>query len=507
MQCRMTIAALCAALSTVADAQTTWTVDDDGGGADFTNIADAIAAASDGDTIEVSPGVYTSSGSEVVNTLGKAITLIAVSGPEETVIDAQSARRGIVCAQGEQRSTAIIGFQIINGVAPPLAGGGGAYLFQSSPTLSGCWIINCTNYFGGAIYAEGGDPLIEGCVFEGNDATKGGAVFSRTATLDIRGCVFRMNSASFGGAVCSIENSGLLATHCLFEENTASQKGGAVIHFGGSAEYNGCEFRANQALIGGASSNREGVVADYSQCGFIQNRADAGGALSAYDSPVSVVEGRFEGNHATLGGAVRTYQGGCAFTACLFLLNSADQHGGAIHEIENARDLFEGCVFVGNTATGDGGALYADASNSTVTNCLFATNEAQRGGAIATAATDRGPSITDSRIIRNTALVEGGGMYRRQAADLGYSATVVCSNAPDQVIGRWRDEGGNCVSDDCSNCECVADFNSDGEVNTLDVLAFLNAWTAGDSSADINVDGTVNTLDVLAFLNAWVEGC
>lgn len=55
--------------------------------------------------------------------------------------------------------------------------------------------------------------------------------------------------------------------------------------------------------------------------------------------------------------------------------------------------------------------------------------------------------------------------------------------------------------------DCVADFNDDGSVNTLDVLAFLNAWSAGDSSADINGDGSVNTLDVLAFLNLWSAGC
>jgi uncharacterized membrane protein len=55
--------------------------------------------------------------------------------------------------------------------------------------------------------------------------------------------------------------------------------------------------------------------------------------------------------------------------------------------------------------------------------------------------------------------------------------------------------------------ECPADFNGDGEVNTLDVLAFLNAWSAGDPSADFNADGVINTLDVLAFLNAWGAGC
>lgn len=54
---------------------------------------------------------------------------------------------------------------------------------------------------------------------------------------------------------------------------------------------------------------------------------------------------------------------------------------------------------------------------------------------------------------------------------------------------------------------CVADFDQNGTVDTQDVLAFLNAWTAGDGSADINQDGSVNTLDVTAFLNAWVPGC
>lgn len=54
---------------------------------------------------------------------------------------------------------------------------------------------------------------------------------------------------------------------------------------------------------------------------------------------------------------------------------------------------------------------------------------------------------------------------------------------------------------------CAADFNGDDAVNALDVLSFLNAWTAGDPGGDFNNDGTVNTLDVLAFLNAWGAGC
>ncbi len=50
------------------------------------------------------------------------------------------------------------------------------------------------------------------------------------------------------------------------------------------------------------------------------------------------------------------------------------------------------------------------------------------------------------------------------------------------------------------------DYNQDGDVNTLDVLDFLNDWAAGDPKADWNNDGFVNTQDVLAFLNDWNMG-
>ena len=54
---------------------------------------------------------------------------------------------------------------------------------------------------------------------------------------------------------------------------------------------------------------------------------------------------------------------------------------------------------------------------------------------------------------------------------------------------------------------CAVDFDGNGVLNTFDVLVFLNAWNAGDSSADFDGNGTINTLDVQAYLNAWVAGC
>jgi len=54
---------------------------------------------------------------------------------------------------------------------------------------------------------------------------------------------------------------------------------------------------------------------------------------------------------------------------------------------------------------------------------------------------------------------------------------------------------------------CRADFNGDGSVNTLDVLAFLNAFASDDSGADFDGNGVVDSRDVLAFLNVWAAGC
>ncbi|MBK7405844.1 MAG: immunoglobulin domain-containing protein [Phycisphaerales bacterium] len=82
------------------------------------------------------------------------------------------------------------------------------------------------------------------------------------------------------------------------------------------------------------------------------------------------------------------------------------------------------------------------------------------------------------------------------AGDVGSNYNCVVTNA----LGTFTSRNGTLSV-------CLGDFNCDGAVNTLDVLAFLNSWNAGEAKADYNGDGSINTLDVLAFLNAWTAGC
>ena len=54
---------------------------------------------------------------------------------------------------------------------------------------------------------------------------------------------------------------------------------------------------------------------------------------------------------------------------------------------------------------------------------------------------------------------------------------------------------------------CPADFNTDGAINILDVVAFINNWNASGPGADFNEDGAINILDVVAFIGVWTDGC
>ena len=76
--------------------------------------------------------------------------------------------------------------------------------------------------------------------------------------------------------------------------------------------------------------------------------------------------------------------------------------------------------------------------------------------------------------------------------------------------GTFEDLDGNGVPDCCENggdCGCRVDLTEDGEVNTLDFLLYLGAWSQGDPLADWDGNGAINTLDFLAYLNGWSIGC
>ncbi|HRQ74770.1 MAG TPA: GC-type dockerin domain-anchored protein [Phycisphaerales bacterium] len=51
--------------------------------------------------------------------------------------------------------------------------------------------------------------------------------------------------------------------------------------------------------------------------------------------------------------------------------------------------------------------------------------------------------------------------------------------------------------------KCPADFNNDGTVDVLDLLALLGAWGSADPQIDLNGSGNVDVQDLLILLGSW----
>ncbi|HZW10157.1 MAG TPA: GC-type dockerin domain-anchored protein [Phycisphaerales bacterium] len=99
------------------------------------------------------------------------------------------------------------------------------------------------------------------------------------------------------------------------------------------------------------------------------------------------------------------------------------------------------------------------------------------------------------------------------------SDELFCWGGTDAVYGftSWSFNLGSGVQEICHDVDqafcidparpCFADFNGDGAVDTRDVIAFLNAWNAGNLTADMDFNLDTDTRDVIAFLNVWNAGC
>jgi hypothetical protein len=93
-------------------------------------IQDGINAASNGDVVLVSPGVYT----ENINFSGKAITVVSAAGPKTTAIDGGHLNTVVTFDTGETINSVLRGFTIQDGGSME-GDGGGVMIFEASPTI------------------------------------------------------------------------------------------------------------------------------------------------------------------------------------------------------------------------------------------------------------------------------------------------------------------------------------------------------------------------------------
>ncbi|MBG81002.1 MAG: hypothetical protein CMJ39_09875 [Phycisphaerae bacterium] len=250
---------------------------------DYPTIQEAVNASQDGDEILVGPGTYTRASTEVVNMLGKQITLRSSDGPEVTIIDGEGLRNGILCEYEDGEAFTIDGFTVRN-----------------CEYLDGCCI------YGDGIKCIAGVATIANCIIENNRraARLIGSPSEGYPSATFLNCIVRSNDSGVSG---ESQNGFFTFNQCVFEDN----KGAAI---GLNPYYTNCLVEQCE-FVGNESSGNAGAIyrgGNSAAIFLIRNSlfdgnvaANDGGAIWAGSGPVDVVNCQFVNNRAAgSGGAM-----------------------------------------------------------------------------------------------------------------------------------------------------------------------------------------------------------
>ncbi len=473
-----------------------------------TNIQNAINAASSGDLILVTNGIYQYGisyeyGQDRVN-ISRAVTVQSVNGPAVTIIQgtwdtATNGPNAVRCVYLMDHAT-LSGFTLTNGATGTGEYGGGVRCTSTNCVITNCVITgnSAYNLGGGAYYGT----LIN-CMVSGNIATSfsdsgagGGAAYSAlinclvtknfagytgggAAWCTLINCTVVSNSAAaYDGSILNgtllntivyynhsyysnaDDSNPLTVTNCLITCNTAwpSGQGGGI--YGGTIINS--TLTNNTAGYGGA-----GAAVNMIGCLIVSNSAP-------YSPPEGYGGGLYLGTASnctfTLNGWGYGITGGAAAQSTLYnctVNTNLATYGGAGAYLS----VLYNCTLTGNKCSSTGGCGF----NSTNYNCVFANNVGTYGGAM------YGGVSFNCILSNNTATYGGGGSH---------SSTLNNCLLVANVVGNGS--GGGATSGTLNNCTIVSNTATVGG-GGVDGGALNNCIvydnTAGSSSAGNNYDG------------------
>lgn len=400
-----------------------------------TNIQDAIDAASDGEYVVVTAGIYKTGGRVVYGSLtnrvviDKAVTVQSVDGPDGTVIQGNrlAGNTAVRCVYLTEQA-ALVGITLSNGAT---ASSGDAIKEES----------------GAGVWCESVNAFITNCVItRGWAADYGGGIFSGTVVNSaITSC---QGNISGGGAY------GSTLVNCLVSNNVASSLGGGAI--GGSLI--GCVISTNHAIFGaGACSN---ILLNCTLMNNLARRTGGGTYACAVTNCFLSANSATNGggavygllNNCTLSGNLALNGGGTLSNIllnCLINNNAASSNGGGAYACG-----LTGCTLQGNGAVDyGGGSFYAN-----LTNCNIQWNGASYGGGVA------GGTCVGCMISNNQASFVGGGVYSNTASSCTISSNYNCGAYFSTLNSCWVtwNNGGGAGASTLNNCLVQYNFNGDG---------------------------------------------
>ena len=331
------LAVILTANFTVPEASpTTYFVRPDGTG-DFPTIQAAIDAASLGDTLVLSNGIFRGTNNRDLNLHGKPLLMLSLSlNPDSCGIDCENAVRGITFDAGEDSTSQIRGIAFRNGSSDE----GGAVLLvnSSSPSFADCAFTgNTASVRGGAVSClDNSAPSFASCAFSDNGLPEttngqGGALYTSSSSPRFFSCLFLRN-------------------HCGY--SYAYGKGGAFCATEAAPQFVACTFEQNSAGVEWNDSN------------------GMGGAGYFASSSGSLIDCTLDENYAEYGAALGCYNSAPLLTGCTLLRNQASASG-ALYLV-NAPATISRCTLFANYGSDGSGMLSVGAAHATITNTIIA---------------------------------------------------------------------------------------------------------------------------------------
>ncbi len=224
---------------------------------DQPTIADGLAAAAFGDTVQIATGTYFEHGLVMTN----GVILRGETGQySDVIIDGQQNGTVLFC-DNLGSYTAVENLTITGGYADGNGNdvlGGGVLGTHASLNFRGCAFVNNDAQVGGGMaMSDDSDFLMEDCVFRENEAvSSGGGIRIYQSSPTIRRCQFIENTVEMDGAGVFSGSSGMLMEDCLFLRNEAGIWGGAILlisPYEGDLIVRGCTMVDNVASWSGSA--------------------------------------------------------------------------------------------------------------------------------------------------------------------------------------------------------------------------------------------------------------
>jgi len=203
------------------------------------DIQTAVDAASAGDTVFVTNGIYNAGGAVTPGyslnnrvCITRAISVESVNGPEVTIVDGAGAMRGVYLSAGT-----LSGFTVTHGATWESGGswqhdrsGGGVWLGDGT-TASNCVISKSSAATGGGVFLFNGGVLSTCRIVDNISLNEGGGVFVTHDGAQIDRCEIRGNGCfadgSDGGGIW-LKATGASVQNCLITGNEAEDAGGGA---------------------------------------------------------------------------------------------------------------------------------------------------------------------------------------------------------------------------------------------------------------------------------------